>query len=493
MKKIFIGILGLVALPLAALGGASFWFGLQAEKYYQDALKRASKNSWGLTGKHYDRGWMSSTAETLIRYQNLPVELSATHRISHGPWAFDRLLAGEIDLTPVQARIASRVTLTVKEAPAAMQQVLAQLPALAVDTTLAFSGDGVARLEIPALKKSAPDGTTLEWRGLQGDIHFDPEWKKIKANLQAPGLRLFQTQNSQDLLTLTKLNIRTDVQEGVAGFYLGEGSVSLERAGFGHPAFPAVLQGLSFSSQTRAAGDNLNVTIKYKVNAIEVANEAHGPGEFTLELRNLDAVTLRKLEGEFDALSRQNLPKEQANLILTGKLLEYAALLAKKAPELEITKLNFTSGGSELSGRAKLVVDGSQSNIAENPMLLLTAVRGDLELSLPGAMLKPLLAPLIRADIEAQRQRGKLSEAEYAQLTPEVFARIVDQVLPLYLPQHPFTRMLVKEGARYRLTATLKQGQVLVNNEPWRLDGPTPVANARALPAARPAAQSPAG
>jgi uncharacterized protein YdgA (DUF945 family) len=479
MKKILIGILGLVALPLAALGGASFWFGLQAEKYYQDALKRASKNGWSLTGKHYDRGWMSATAETLIRYQNLPVELSATHQISHGPWAIDRLLAGEIDLTPVQARIASRVTLTVKEAPAAMQPVLAQLPALAVDTTLAFSGAGVARLEIPALKKSAPDGTTLEWRGLQGDIHFDPEWKKIKADLRAPGLRLFQTQSAQDLLTLTKLNIRTDVQEGVAGFYLGEGSVALERAGFGNPAFPVVLQGLSFSSQTRAAGDSLNVTVKYKVNAIEVANEAHGPGGFTLELRNLDAVALRKFEGEFDALSRQNLPKEQANLMLTGKLLEYAALLAKKAPELEITKLNFTSGGSELSGRAKLVVDGSQSNITENPMLLLTAVRGDLELSLPGPMLRPLLAPLIRADIETQRQRGKLSEAEYAQLTPEVFARIVDQLLPLYLPQHPFTRMLIKEDARYRLTATLKQGQVLVNNQPWSMGGPGPLADAR--------------
>lgn len=52
------------------------------------------------------------------------------------------------------------------------------------------------------------------------------------------------------------------------------------------------------------------------------------------------------------------------------------------------------------------MIDGSRSNIAENPLLLLTAVRGDAELHVPAGYVRPLLAPIIRQDFEAPAARA---------------------------------------------------------------------------------------
>ena len=82
------------------------------------------------------------------------------------------------------------------------------------------------------------------------------------------------------------------------------------------------------------------------------------------------------------------------------------ASLSKNAPELEVTKLSFKAREGELTGTAKLVLDGSKLNVAENMMLLLRALQGDAELSIPPSMVKAILTPRIRSDIENYKQRA---------------------------------------------------------------------------------------
>ena len=48
-------------------------------------------------------------------------------------------------------------------------------------------------------------------------------------------------------------------------------------------------------------------------------------------------------------------------------------------------------------------------------------------------------------------------------------AQIVDRIFPQYLSRNEFTRNLVEDNGLYKLTLTLRQGQILVNGNPWHL------------------------
>ncbi len=469
MKKIVVTIIGGIVLVLGALAGLPYWFGMETEKTYTNTVKRLSESgNIRLSSKRFERGWLSSTAETVIRYPGLPIEFNALHKISHGPIPIDRLLEGGIHYTPVQALIKSRVTVVAlggdQSKPSAL---LSRLPPLTADTTIGLNGDGTVHIGLPEIKKATPDGGTFEWRGMTGDLAFDKEWNKLRANLRIPGISFTGTSGKglTGDLSLSNLTVHSDLHEGAAGYFFGENLVTIEKVGLG-PTI--VLRGLRFSTMTRPSGDNVNMVITYKIKEANVANDRYGPGQLILEARKLDAAALEKFEKEVNAIYRKNLPEEQVSLMVLGKTLELVANLSKKAPEVEITKLSFKSKQGEVTGKAKFVLDGSKVDVNKNPMLLLTALRGKAELTFPPGILKPLLAPLIQRDIEAYQKSGKLTEKETAKLNPETMGKIIDQALPLYLSKNELTRLLVHDGDKYKITASIKRGRFLVNDKPWQ-------------------------
>jgi len=468
MKKstlVVSGIAGtLILLPAAALVGLPFWLGTEAEKTYQTLLERASRSSGlVLKGKTYERGWFRSSAETLIRYPGLPLELTATHKIDHGPFPLTRWLQGDFSLTPIQARVESEVRVA---APAG-QGGMATLPPLTADLTIDLRGDGRVRITLPPSRTQGADGARFDWRGMSGDIDFDREWKKFRLELQAPGFSFTKASDNATEVSVSNITLRANLHEGTAGYLFGDNAFAIGQMNFQSPPAHVTLQGMEIASSTRAVGESVNMVLDYKIQAVNAAAEHYGPGQLTVELRKLDATTLMKFKNEMETIYRKDLPPAQASLMTLGKSMELIGALSKKAPELEITRLSFKTAEGELQGKGKLVLDGSKANIAENPMLLLTALSGNLELSIPPGMVRQILAPLILSDIESYRRTGTLSAKERANLDPATMAKVVDQALPLYLAQNPFTRNLVLEKDMYKLRASIRRGQLLVNDTPW--------------------------
>ncbi|OGI46917.1 MAG: hypothetical protein A2637_06245 [Candidatus Muproteobacteria bacterium RIFCSPHIGHO2_01_FULL_65_16] len=481
LKKIGVVLGGVMVLALAALAGAAFWFGLEAEKTYQHMIERFSTGGAQVTTTRYERGWLASRAETVVRFPGVPFEITAAHDISHGPIPFARLPDGVGGLRPVQAAVKTRFSLAAKGQDERLK-FLSSLPALDADITVDLDGAGRVRTELPPLTKPAAGGGRLEWRGLNGEITFDREWKRFKTEIHAPGLSFSAPPpaagGGQDPggrpavrgipggVTFEQLAVRADLHEGVGGYLLGETTVTLDSISAG----PLLrLQGLQFSSVARAAGNDINLELTYRLDALGLADQRHGPALLAVEVRRLDAAAIGKFEKEMNAIYRQGLPEEQASLMLMGKMLGLVGELSKKVPELEVTKLSVKTAMGEITGKAKIVLDGSKADIGENPMLVLTAVSGDMELIMPAGVLKPLLAPLIMQDIQAYRQGGRLTAEEIGRLDPETLARVVDQALPLYLSRHDLTKYLIHDNGQYRIVATLRQGQILVNNQPWRV------------------------
>lgn len=439
---------------LAALAAAPWWFGREAENAFRGALERAAaQGTFTITLTRYERGWTESSAETVLRHAWLPIEIPVQHRIHHGPLPLAALLGGELNQLPAQALIQSELR------PPAFAGV--SLPPLSAHTLVALDGETVIALAQPAFKNAA-----LAWQGLSGEIRTDREWKRVRAEISAPGLALQPA--SGNTVTATGMRLQSDLTQGSGGQYLGEGTFAFDSIELGGAPLPARVKGLNISSRTQATGDTLTASLGYRFADASLGDRKLGPAELSLELRRLDAAALKRFEDELNAIYRRKLPPDQTSLMVLGKTLELAGTLARKSPEAEITRLSFKYGGEELRARAKFLLDGSRGDLTENPLLILTALRGEAEVSMPATVLKPLLAPLILADLRAYQERRVLSAQEAQRLTPEVLERVVEQALPLYLGRNDFTRLLKPDAGRYKLVAQLRQGQVLVNGEPWR-------------------------
>ena len=463
MKKIVLAtVLGIAAtLALIALA-LPYWFGLEAEKTYSAMLDQLSRNS-GLqfTGKSYERGWLSSSAETVIRHPQATFEIVAHHHISHGPLPLDQLLAGGWQFA--QAHITSQIQLG---APG--KENASALPPLTATTTFHFNGAGSVHAVIPPIKKTGEQGQLVDWRGMDAEMTFDREWKKFRFDARLPALTLAASEK-QGEFTVSNVSLHSDMREGTAGYFFGDGALTIGQLGFSGGAERVSLQGLELSTSAQPAGENVNLVIRYQLAEMRTGDERFGPGQLVMELRHLDAAALVKFKNEMDAINRGNLPPPQAAMMIAGKALGLIGTLARKAPELEISRLSFKTRAGEISGRARFVLDGRKADLSQNPMQLLTSLAGDMEIAIPAPVVKQLLAPAIRRDIEAYRANGALSEADMARLDPEKMAEIVDRIFPQYLMRNEFTRNLVEDNGLYKLTLTLRQGQMLVNGKPWHL------------------------
>ena len=455
------GVLGLVLLTALAL---PFWFGREAEKSYHAMLQQLAHGGWlHFSDNNYRRGWLSSTAETVIRQAGVPVEIVARHRISHGPFPLDRILAGDWRLAPVQARITSEVFLADPETGKPLA-----FPPLTAETTFQLNGDGVAHAEIPPIKKAGPRDQLFNWRGLSGDMRFDREWKRVRLDARMPGLSITGP-GQQAALQLSGMALHSDMQEGVAGYFFGDSALTIDRLELGDAGGRVGLQGLKISSSARPAADNVNMALRYEIADVHTAQEHFGPGQLVIELRRLDAAALMKFMNEMDVLYRGQRPPPQAALMAAGKTLALLGALSKKTPELDITRLNFQTRQGDIDGQGKFVLDGRGRDIAGNPVQLLNALSGRFEISFPEPLLKRMLTPAILRDIEALRQSGALGAGDMARLDRQTTAEIVDRVFPQYLARNEFTRLLVEDHGVYKLAASVHRGQLLINGQPWHV------------------------
>jgi uncharacterized protein YdgA (DUF945 family) len=204
----------------------------------------------------------------------------------------------------------------------------------------------------------------------------------------------------------------------------------------------------------------------YGVKALQIAKDKYGPGKLSLVVRNLDAKTLRQFEKDMNQIYARALPREQAQMMITGKTMELAGKLSRDNPEIEISKLNFMAPGGELQGKAKFVVQGKDQDLSANPMLLLTAIKGSAELTMPESFAKAAVMPQIQRDISNLRREGKLSTVEADNLTPEILDQIAEEAYPKYLQDNGFNRWFVRQNNNYQFSMSVNRGQIVINGVP---------------------------
>lgn len=467
MNKLVTIVVVVVAVLIAAVAGLPYWFGVQAESAYQAMLQKL--NDGGeliVTNSSFQRGWFESTADTSFTLTNLPtVSVSMLHRISHGPLPLD----DEFQLQPLLARVKSQISI-------GLPGGAIKPPPMTGKTSVYLAGNSSTRIDMEPYKKPAPkagetDVFDLEWKGLSGNYTLSADYKNLKGEFNAPVLRFSFKDGG---FVLNKLSLSVDTQESASGLNTGNVALGVDKLMMDDrkKGESISLDGLRLGSDTQEAGGNLNSTLTFQFRAMESGDSKQGAAQINLQLRKLDVASLVKFQNEVRALRKQKMPPEQVNMMVLGKTMELLGQLAKKSPELEVTKLSFKAEDGEVTGKAKFVLDGSQLDVGGNPMLMLKALSGEGEISLPDSIVRLLAEPDVKRDLEVLKTSGKLSENEIAKLTPKRIAAITTQAikeLPQYRENVVSRLKLVADGPNYKIVAALKDGQLRVNNEPLQL------------------------
>ncbi len=455
----------LAPLPVLALGGAPFWFGLAAEKTHAQWMQAlADEHGLRPSGLTYERGWLASIASYTLTLPNLPLQVNVTHSIQHGPFVLDRLLSDPIALLqPVQAVVRSEMTLGVAGATA-KDHPLAGLPPLKADTVIGIRGDGVSMLAMAPMKKALTGGASVELKGIDGRVDFDTRWTAVRSEFSLPGLVL---KDAQRVLDIGRMTVNADLRAGASGAFFGTASFSLDQAAV--PMLGASLAGLRLSTTTREAGKLTHTSGQYQLRELKLGEDAYGPASMALELRKVDGATLMKLQKTLNAAQKPGMPPQQAALMAMGELLSLVGALAKTAPELEITKLSLHTPAGDISGHAKFVLDGAKVDVAANPMLLVNAFRGEAELTVAAGVVEALARKQAHLELEQLKASGQLNAGEIARLTPQKASLILEQALPARSRALAARLQLVHQGADYQIKASVRHGRLLVNGQPMQV------------------------
>jgi len=467
-NRLVIVVVVLVAVVAAALAALPYWFGMQAESAYNAMVqKMTASGEFTVTSNNFQRGWLESTADTTFTLADMPlVTITVLHRISHGPLPLD----DDFQFQPLLARVKSQISI-------GLPGGVLKLPTLTGKSSVYLAGNSHTHLEMgpyksaPAKTDDAGNALQIDWKGMSGDFDMSADYKSIKGQMNAPQLQ-FAFKDGD--FTLNRLGMNMDTQESPSGLGTGTMAFSIDKFLLDDrkKGEKIAVDGLRVSSNSQETGGNLNSTLTVQSGGMEVGDSKQGAAQLTVQVRKLDVATLVKFQKEVRELRKKKVPPEQANMMIVGKTLELLGNLAKKSPELEITKLNFKTADGEVTGKAKFVLDGSQLDVSGNPMLMLKALSGEGEISLPDSVVRLLAEPDVKRDIETLKTSGKLTDAEIAKLTPQRIAAITSQAIQ-ELPQYRDTVIsrlkLVPDGPNYKIVAALKDGQMQVNNQPVQL------------------------
>jgi uncharacterized protein YdgA (DUF945 family) len=486
MKKFFFTVIVLVCLVGALFAGATFWFGMRAEQQYRYTLQQASQSPYiRLSNETYNRGFFQSKARTTVRIPDFSrgpgaglgkegddlARFTLVHVIRHGPLPLWTSPEGKRELKPVLAIIETWIELS-PETRGELKEVFDELPEIASMknyTTLSLTGDGETQLVMPPLQKKVGKDKKVAfiWEGLTGNVAFSADFKKFRGAVSGPG---FEAVGDDGDLKLTNLESTFEMHEDIHGLFLGDATFGLSQVGVvekkeqGETRFS--MRGFKMESSSKAVTDTVNYAMSMQVDQVMADGTPYGPGGYDLEVRKLDAAALARLQKIYQELQpefSQRSPSEINQMVL-AKYAEILPELLKKSPEIEFTRVSFTTSDGDFLGKAKITVDGTNAAALVNPLFLLGAVRAHVELSVTDRLLQTIIQSTYKKDItEAVKQgeRAALSEAEIESLAATKSQKRLEMLLE--------KNILLCEDGSYNASADYQAGVVTLNGRPVTL------------------------
>ena len=476
MKKWAGGIVVIVVLAAAGFAGAAYWSGVQAERWYQEALAEGAKNAnVQFTTVRYDRGWFSSQSVTRIQFampedsesKEVDPSFSIRQDIYHGPLP----LAGRgVPDVPMQwGGAVIRATLEPDSSP--WIRVLAKLygdqePVVAL-SRVGFDGASDTRITMPPLTLSNVETLqSLAFSGVQGQFQVAPRGAAVQGQLTLAGLEVAgqpaaASENSPasagGQVKLSDLRLNVNQRKGAFDLLFGDSSLNIGQlsAQDQTTGAPFVVTHLTLTGALSPQGAQ-QVAGEAVVKADKVTVEQQsGSGSLKLALRNLDGATVAQLQQWQQKQASQ--PDDPQAL---EELMKQVKALLRGKPEL-----TFDSQAEMAQGRwqGKLVLnfqDFGEVSLLQEPSGLLGALeKGTAEVAASKSLVEAVLIGTTLETLRAQAQEQDQPVDEAALQT--LAAQQVAQQLA-GLTAAGFIRL---DGDQYQSSARFENGKLSVNGQ----------------------------
>ncbi|MHB8455484.1 MAG: DUF945 family protein, partial [Acidiferrobacterales bacterium] len=452
VRKIAVSVVAVLVILVVIVGGASYWLGMQAQKAYSALMQNIGDGGRiTVSNVSYERGWLSSTAEATISVPGLPIGLSVISRIQHGPFP----AIADLQFMPGMAVVKSEI--------AANSPGLAKLPPINARTMVFLDGNSKTQLNIPAFTRSAPGATSYSWLPASGSFTVDPGQTIINGDITFPQVK-FSSATASALVTQATVNWTQPT--GASGLAKAEYSLAIGHLATTGAKGKMSIDGLRLMSTEGETAGSIMATLSVQVHTVNDGTSSFGPGQVSMQLRNVDALSLTKYQKEVQALENRKLPADQLGPALQGKTTELIMNLVRKAPELDVSRLALQVGGNEITGTAKYVLDGSGLPAGEIPTTFMQAASGEGKVSVPRAVIATLAQNEIHHQLDVYKTQGALTPDEVKELTPDRISSITDTALPSYMDRVVARLDLAPDAGDFQWIVAPHQGQLLINDKP---------------------------
>jgi uncharacterized protein YdgA (DUF945 family) len=469
MKKL-VGVI-VVILVLAAAGfvGAAYWSGARAEHWYREALAEGAKNAnVKFTTVRYQRGLFSSQAVTRVQVtlpegsetKEAEPSFSIRQDIYHGPLP----LAGRnVPGVPMQWGGAV-IRATLDPDSSTWTRELAKLygnqePVVAI-SQVGFDGASTTKITMPPLTLSnVEDLQSLAFSGLQGQFQVAPRGAAVQGQLTVDRLDLVgkPTASGGGQVKLGGLGVSVNQRKGAFDLLFGESSFKIDefRVVAQTTDAPFVATNLTITGTLGPQGaQQVASEVVIKADKVTVDQQS-GSGSLKLALRNLDGVTVARLQQWQQKLAGQ--PEDPRALDELVKLLK---TLLRGKPEFALDSQAQLAQG-DWQGKLTLnFQDFGEANPLLDPSALLGALeKGAADVAVSKTLVEALLINTVKEQLMTQaREQGKpASESAVQSLAAQQVAQQLQG-----LASAGFIRL---EGNQYRSSARFENGKLLVNGQ----------------------------
>ncbi|MFZ1641362.1 MAG: YdgA family protein [Candidatus Contendobacter sp.] len=481
MKKL-VGVI-VVILVLAAAGfvGASYWLGMQAERWYQESLAESVKNpNVKLTTLRYERGLLSSQSVTRVQFtlpeggeaKEADPSFSIRQDIYHGPLPLAGWGASGVPMQWGGAVI--RATLDPESS--AWTRELAkwygnQEPLVAI-SRVAFDGASDTQITMPPLTLSnVEELQSLVFSGLQGQFQVAPHGAAVQGKLTVASLDLTgkpaasegQPATGGGQVKLGDLSLNVNQRKGAFDLLFGDSSVRIGelRAQDQSTGAPFVATNLSVTGALNPQGaQQVAGEVVVKADKVTV-DQRSGSGSLKLALRNLDGATVAQLQQWQQKLAGQ--PDDPQAL---GELMKLFKTLLRGKPEFTLDSQAKLAQGD---WQGKLVLnfqDFGEINLLLDPSGLLGALeKGAADVTASKTLVETLLTETTREELRAKANEQGTPVNEQA-IQAMAQQQTVQQLQGLMAAG--FIRL---EGDQYQSSARFENGKLLVNGQEIPLGG----------------------
>ena len=330
---------------------------------------------------------------------------------------------------------------------------------------MAFSGDGMTSLDMPALDNSLEfdNNLYLDFSGMQGQIAFNIVRGEVAVQAQTDGLKL--SSPGQGQLQVGKVRIESDSRRGVADLMLGKGNFTIQHIALSDQqrGFDLAIRDVGIDAATYAEGSNINMLARYQLAAIEADNQLYGPIDVEFELTSISAEAMARIQENIKDMQRQQVPPEQQGMAIMGVFMSVMPAMLEQNPGMALKKFMLNTPQGRVEASLSLKVDNMSITDMGVSEKFLQKLVGDASLKIPESLLYQLMANTTRQQLMVELMK---KQDEGAQIPgPEEIERLVEMQVTSQLEGIVGQGFLERQGTDLVAVASLKAGQLSVNGK----------------------------